>query len=50
MVKFHLPMPYRFGEPRQVSWGRWEVPGILRTGGVDVRLPGAIRYRDGITS
>ena len=27
---------------------RWVVDGIMRLGGLEIRLPGAIRYADGI--
>ncbi|MGC3519534.1 major capsid family protein [Pseudomonas aeruginosa] len=27
---------------------RWEVPGIFRLGGVDIRRPAEVRYTDGI--
>jgi hypothetical protein len=48
VVRFHLPMPHRFLPPFQRSSMKWEVAGIMRTGGVEVRLPGAMSYIDGI--
>lgn len=45
-VRFHLPMPFRFLPPHQKSAMGWEVAGIMRTGGTEVRLPGAVRYFD----
>ena len=45
-VRFHLPMPYRFLPPFQVSSMSWHVGGIMRTGGTEIRLPGAVRYFD----
>lgn len=48
VVRFHLPMPHRFLPPFQKSSMTWEVAGIFRTGGVEVRLPLAIRYLDGV--
>lgn len=48
VVRFHLPMPHRFLPVWQNGPMNWMIPGILRTGGVEVRLPKAIRYSDGI--
>lgn len=45
-VRFHMPMPFRFLPPWQKSSMAWEVAGIMRTGGVEIRLPGAVRYFD----
>lgn len=50
VLKLHLPMPHRFLDVFQIAPLRWVVPGIFRTGGVELRLPGAIRYGDGITA
>lgn len=47
-VRFHQPMPFRFLPPFQVSAMAWEVAGLMRTGGTEVRLPGAVRYIDAI--
>ncbi len=46
VLKMHLPMPHRFF-PVQVTGLRYMIPGAFRFGGVDIRLPGAVRYRDG---
>lgn len=48
VVRFHLPMPHQFLPPFQKSSMTWEVAGILRTGGTEVRLPKAMSYIDGI--
>jgi hypothetical protein len=48
VVKMHIPMPFRFLPVWQDGPMSWLVPGIFRTGGVDIRRPGAVRYRDGI--
>ena len=48
VVRFHLPMPHKFLPPFQKSSMTWEVGGIMRTGGTEVRLPGAMTYLDGI--
>lgn len=48
ILKLHLPMPHKFLQVMQVAPLRYDVPGIFRTGGLEVRRPGAIRYADGI--
>lgn len=48
VVKMHIPMRLRFLQPQGPFGMRYEVPGIFRLGGVDVRLPREIRYFDGI--
>lgn len=48
VVKMHIPMPFKFLPVWQDGPMHWLVPGIFRLGGVDVRRPGAMRYRDGI--
>lgn len=44
VVKLHLPMPHRFLPVYQDGPMSYEVPGIFRTGGVEVLRPGAFRY------
>jgi len=48
VLKMHLPMPFRFLQPWQTGPIKFDVPGIFRVGGVDIRRPKAIRYLDGI--
>lgn len=48
VLKLHLPMPHRFLPVWQTGPIRFDVPGIFRTGGLEIRLPGAVRYLDGI--
>lgn len=48
VLRFHLPMPHRFLPPFHKASMTWEVAGIMRTGGLEVRLPKAMRYSDGI--
>lgn len=48
VLKLHLPMPHRFLPVWQSGPLRWDVPGVMRLGGLDVRLPGAVSYLDGI--
>ncbi len=48
VLKFHMPMPFRFLPAWQTGPMKFDVPGIFRLGGVDIRRPKAIRYLDGI--
>ncbi|WP_226780337.1 DUF2184 domain-containing protein [Oceaniglobus trochenteri] len=47
VLKLHLPMPHRF-LPVQMEGLQFTIPGVFRLGGVDVRLPKAISYGDGL--
>lgn len=49
-VRLHLPMPHQFLPVYQDGWGHWEVPGIFRTGGVELVSPQSVRYLDGVTA
>jgi len=49
VLKFHLPMPFRFMSP-QLNMFEYVVPGMFRLGGLEIRRPKAIRYVDGITA
>lgn len=48
IVKLHVPMTHRFLPVWQTGPMRFDVPGVFRTAGVDIRRPGAFAYRDGI--
>jgi hypothetical protein len=48
VTKLHLPMPHRFLPVYQDGPTSFEIPGIFRTGGIEVLRPGAFRYLDGI--
>lgn len=48
VLKIHIPMPHRFLPVHQVGALRWEVPGIFRLGGLDVRRPKEVSYVDGL--
>lgn len=50
VVRFHLPMPKRVLAPRQKSLMGFEQGLIARTGGVEIRLPGAMAYADEVTA
>lgn len=49
VLRFHLPMPRRVLQPRQKSIMGFEAGIIARTGGTEIRLPGAVAYADGMT-
>jgi hypothetical protein len=48
VVKLHVPMTHRFLPVWQTGPMRFDVPGVFRTSGVDIRRPGSFAYRDGI--
>jgi hypothetical protein len=48
VVRIHIPMRHRFLPIWQTGPLVFDVPGIFRLGGVEVRRPGAMRYADGI--
>lgn len=48
-VKLHLPMPHKFLAPYQDGPMNWAVPGIFRTGGIELLTDVGIRYLDGIS-
>lgn len=48
VLKAHIPMPLMFLPVYQAGPLRWEIPGIFRFGGLDIRLPNEVRYRDAI--
>lgn len=48
VLKMHVPMPFRFFPAYQTGPMRYDVPGVFRLGGVDIKLPKAIRYLDQI--
>ena len=49
VLKLHLPMPHRFGDPEKWLL-RYIVPGYFRLGGLEIRRPNAVRYLDGIVA
>jgi hypothetical protein len=48
VVVLYMPMPFRFLDAWQQGPMRFEVPGVFRISGVEVRRPEAMRYADGI--
>jgi hypothetical protein len=49
VVKLHVPMRHRFLPVWQTGPVTFDIPGIFRVGGVEIRRPGAFAYVDGIT-
>lgn len=49
VLRFHLPMPRLVLPARSKSIMGFETGIIARTGGTEIRLPGAVAYMDGIT-
>lgn len=47
VLKLHIPMVHRFF-PVQIEGFQFTIPGMFRLGGLDVRLPKAVSYGDGI--
>jgi hypothetical protein len=41
-------MPHRFMPVYQTGPLRCDIPGVMRLGGLDIRLPNEISYVDGI--
>lgn len=48
VLKLHYPMPHRFLPAREMGVLRYVVPGVMRLGGLDIRRPLEMAYRDGI--
>ena len=48
VLKLHMPMPFRFLPVWQSGPMTFDVPGIFRFGGTDVRLPLEMLYMDGV--
>lgn len=50
VLKMHIPMTHRFLPVWQTGPMVFDVPGIFRLAGLEVRRPGAVRYMDGIAN
>lgn len=48
VLKLHIPMPHRFLPVWQSGPLRWDIPGVFRLGGLDIRLPKEVSYTDGL--
>jgi hypothetical protein len=48
VLKMHIPMTHRFLNVWQTGPLVFDVPGIFRLAGLEIRRPGAVRYVDGI--
>lgn len=50
VLRGHLPLPRKVLDPRQASLMGYEQGIIARTGGTEIRLPGAMAYLDGVSA
>lgn len=50
VLKMHIPMTHRFLPPWQTSPLAFDIVGIFRISGLEIRRPGAVRYVDGISA
>jgi hypothetical protein len=48
VLKMWIPMPHRFLPVWQRGPLVFDIPGIFRLGGVEIRMPAAMRYLDGV--
>jgi hypothetical protein len=48
VLKAHIPMRHKFLPPMRTGPILYEVPGIFRFGGLDIKRPASVRYVDGI--
>jgi hypothetical protein len=48
IIKMHVPMPHRFLPVWQRGPLVYDVPGIFRVGGLEIRRPATMRYVDGV--
>ena len=49
-LRLHMPMAFNFASPYMSGPYRYIVPGMMRTGGLEIRIPRSIRVVDGITA
>lgn len=47
VLKLHIPLPHQF-LPVRVNGLTYQIPGIFRLGGLDIRLPKEVKYADGL--
>lgn len=50
VLKMHIPMMHQFMDPFPRTSMLWQVDGIFRLAGLEIRRPSAVRYVDGITA
>lgn len=48
VLKLHIPMRHRFLDVWRTGPMIFDIPGIFRLGGLEIRRPGAFRYLDGV--
>ena len=49
VLKMHIPMTHKFLPVWQTGPLVFDVPGIFRLAGLEIRRPGAVRYMDGVS-
>lgn len=50
VLKMHIPMTHRFLPPWQTAPLVFDIVGIFRLAGLEIRRPGAVRYVDGVSA
>lgn len=50
VIKMHIPMTHRFLPVWQTGPITFDIPGIFRLGGIEIRRPGSVRYVDYVTA
>ena len=48
IVKMHIPMQHQFLEVWRTGPMIYDIPGIFRLAGLEIRRPGGVRYLDGV--
>ena len=48
VLKMHIPMQHQFLEVWRTGPMIYDIPGIFRLAGLEIRLPGAVRFLDGV--
>ena len=49
-LRLHMPMSFRLAAAQMSGPYRYIVPGMMRCGGLEIRIPASLRFVDGITS
>lgn len=48
IIKMHIPMQHQFLEVWRTGPMIFDIPGVFRLAGMEIRRPGAVRYLDGV--
>ncbi len=48
IIKMHIPMPHQFLEVWRTGPMIFDIPGVFRLAGMEIRRPGSVRYLDGV--